>query len=126
MEVPETRTSDRYFGFGLTAFEIGGCGVPWRNRWFELVGCLGVWGGALHTSVYSLAPVSPGDYPWIAASLTPRLRVLLPAQILVEVGGDAMVPMTRRNFVVEGWSSPVFREPPVTARIFVSLGVHSP
>jgi hypothetical protein len=124
--LPEARTADKHFGFGLTAFSLGACGVIASARAVELAACGLVWAGALHAVVYDLSPTGPGDYAWAGASAAPRLRIKLSPHVHWELGVHVVVPFVRRAFSVIGWKDPVFQEPPVTAIPFGGLGVHFP
>lgn len=126
MWLPETRTSDARFGFGLAALSLGACFVPVRAPAVDLAACAAVWGGAIHAVVYDLQPAAPGDYGWAAASATPRLRVRLGGRLHAEVGAHLIVPINRRSFAVRGWADPVFQQAPVTVLTFAGLGVHFP
>ena len=124
--MPEARTADGRFGFGLTAFSLGACFVPVRLAAAELAACGSVWGGALHAVVYQLAPVTAGDSGWAAAAASPRLRLRLAGPLHAEVGGHLMIPLTRHPFVLRGQVEPVFREAPVTFFPFAGIGAHFP
>ncbi|APR80332.1 Hypothetical protein A7982_05679 [Minicystis rosea] len=126
MWMPETRTADGRFGFGLAAFSLGACFVAVRSAAVDLSACAAVWGGALHAVVRELEPAEPGDYAWVAASAAPRLRIRLAARLFLELGTHVVVPITRRPFVVSGWMDPVFRQAPVTAAPFAGIGVSFP
>lgn len=124
--LPETRTADGRFAFGLTALSVGSCAAPFATDAVDFGVCGSVWGGALHVVVYDLAPAEPGDYAWFGVAVTPRLRVHLPSRLLAEVGTHLMAPLARRSFVVRGWDDAVFREPPLTALPYLGLGVRFP
>jgi hypothetical protein len=124
--LPEARTADGRFGFGLAAFALGACAVVADLRSADLAACGAVWAGALHAVVYDLEPARPGDYAWAAASATPRLRVRLLPRVHAELGAHLLVPLVRRPFVVSGWAEPVFRQAPVTTLLFAGVGVHFP
>ncbi len=122
--MPEARTADKRFAFGLTALSLGVCGTISRARVYELGVCGAVWGGALHAVVFDLAPAAPGDYAWAAASLAPHLRVRFAKHLHLDLGVQAIVPFVRRSFQVSGWIGPVFQESPVTILPFGGAGVH--
>ncbi|MFT3768837.1 MAG: hypothetical protein QM820_25615 [Minicystis sp.] len=124
--LPEARTSDGRFGFGLTALSVGACVVAFGGSAADLAACGSIWGGALHAVVYDLQPTAPGDYAWAGAAATPRLRVRIAPHVHAEVGAHVLVPITRRPFVVSGWADPVFRQAPVTVLPFAGLGVNFP
>lgn len=122
--MPEVRTHDRHFAFGLTGLSLGACRSLARGRGFDFGACAAVWGGALHAVVYDLAPEAPGEYGWAAASLTPRLRFQVAPHVHLDLGVLVLVPFVRRRFQVEGTASPVFQQAPVTMLPFVGGGVH--
>ena len=125
--LPEARTSDGHFGFGLAAFALGACvdgGADGASA--DLSGCASFWAGALHAVVYDLTPAAPGDWFWAAAALTPRLRVALAPRLHAELGVHLIVPVTVRPFEVAGWTSPAFQEAPVTGLPFLGLGANFP
>jgi hypothetical protein len=124
--MPEARTGDGRFGFGLTAFALGACFVPVRLAAVELGACGSAWAGALHAVVYQLAPVTPGDSAWAAAAASPYLRLRLAEHLHAEVGGHLLVPLTRHPFVLGGPTDLVFREAPVTFFPFAGLGARFP
>ena len=124
--MPEARTDDARFSFGLTALSLGACFVPVRADSVDLAACAAIWGGALHAVVFDLQPASPGDYPWVAASAAPRLRVRLGPHVHLEAGAHLLFPITRPPFTVSGWKDPVFRQSPVTGLPFVGLGANFP
>ncbi len=124
--LPEARTSDGHFGFGLTALALGACVTALRIRVADLSGCASFWAGALHAVVYDLTPATPGDWFWAAASLTPRFRLSLTPRLHAELGVHLIVPVTARPFDVMGWKSPAFQETPVTSLPFLGLGANFP
>jgi hypothetical protein len=124
--LPQQRTSDRRFAFGLAAFGAGTCVRFLERARVDLAGCGSVWVGALHAVVYEPAPTQPGDHPWAAAAVTPRLRAAVGAHLLVEVGAHLFVPLVRQPFTVTGDVAPAFQEPPVAFLPFVSLGAQMP
>jgi hypothetical protein len=124
--MPEARTDDGRFGFGLAAFSLGACVALTRSPVADLGACASVWAGALHAVVYDLRPATPGDYAWAAASLTPRVRFHVAGRVHAEVGAHLFVPFTRPPFEVSGWKDPVFRQSPLAALPFAALGAHFP
>jgi len=124
--MPEVRTGDARFGFGLEAFALGACGEVARRARLDLAVCGALWGGALHAVVYTLTPVAPGDHPWAAASLAPRLRLRLAARLQLELGAQLLVPLVRQPFTVTGLTAPVFQESPAALFPFLGLGASFP
>jgi hypothetical protein len=124
--MPEARTDDARFAFGLTAFSLGACVPVVRLASADFAACAAIWGGALHAVVYALEPETPGDYAWAAASAAPRLRLRLGERVHAELGAHLLVPLTRRPFVIAGVADPVFRQAPVTLLPFAGLGANFP
>ena len=120
---PETRTADRITAFGLTAFSVGVCGTLSRARSHDFGVCGAVWGGSLHSVVYNIAPISPGDSAWAALSLTPRVRLRLPAHLHLDLGAHALVPLTRHVFQFEDGTR-IFQQTIVTVTPYAGVGVH--
>jgi hypothetical protein len=124
--LPEARTSDGDFAFGLTALSIGACGTVVRGAWADLGACGALWVGALHAVVYHLEPTNPGDWAWAAASATPRLRIRLASRLHLELATHVIVPFVRRAFTATGRAAPVFQEAPLTAVPLAGLGTTFP
>ncbi len=120
--LPEVRTGDGRFGFGLSAFALGACVDVVRRARVDLAACGALWGGALHAVVYTLSPLAPGDHPWAAASLAPRLRIHLVSRLHAELGAQVLVPVVRQPFLVTSATAPVFQESPVGLFPFAGLG----
>lgn len=124
--MPEVRTSDGDFAFGLSALAIGACVDVARGAWVNLAACGSIWGGALHAVVYHLTPTEPGSYAWAGAAASPRLRIRLAPRLHLEVGAHLLVPLVRRAFTATGRAEPVFQEPPVTVIPLAGLGTSFP
>jgi hypothetical protein len=124
--MPESRTGDARFGFGLAAFSLGACVALTRSPVADLSACAALWAGAIHAVVYDLRPATPGDYAWAAASITPRVRFRIAGRVHAEVGAHLFVPFIRQPFQVAGWADPVFRQSPVAGLPFAAVGAHFP
>jgi hypothetical protein len=124
--LPERRTLDNRFGFGLTALGLGTCLRFLERRRVDVAACASLWAGALHAVVYALTPTQPGDRPWAAAELSPRLRVALAPHVHVEAGAHVFVPLIRQPFGVTGEPAPVFQESVVAFLPFVAAGAQLP
>jgi hypothetical protein len=122
--MPEARTSDGRFAFGLTAFALGGCLTLAKGRTVDLAACAALWGGALHSVVYALTPTAPGDLAWAGASLSPRVRVRIAGPLHLELGAHVLAPIIRRPFTVTEQDVQVFRQTAVTLLPFVGLGAN--
>lgn len=124
--MPERRTTDGRFGFGLSAFGLGGCFRVVPGSVADLGACGSLWGGALHAVVYQLMPTQPGDRAWVATALTSRLRLAFGAHVHAELGVHFFVPLLRQPFTVTGESATVFQEPPVAVLPFAAIGAQLP
>ncbi|MDC0746107.1 hypothetical protein [Polyangium mundeleinium] len=128
--MPEVRTSEGAFAFGLNAVWLGGCFHPLRFWRATLSTCGHVLGGAVHGVVVKLAPyepVDPGEKAWAAVSLSPRLRLSPVSPLVVEIGGDVTLPLTRYRFHVEGAPpETVFEQTVIGGSGFVGVGLSIP
>jgi hypothetical protein len=108
--LPEQRTGDGRYGFGLSAGGVGACVDVLASKRFELAPCATALLGEIHSVVYALVPTSPGDRFWggVAAIARVRARVLSP--LFVELGLGAWIPAVRYQFDVTGRSGPVLQE----------------
>jgi hypothetical protein len=134
--MPEERTADGRFGFGLSAFGLGACLGLLARESVDLGACGSVWGGALHAVVYELTPTRPGDHAWAAAALSPRLRITLARHhdaktgfhflLFADAGFHLFVPLVRRPFTITGEDAPAFQESSVAILPFLGLGAKLP
>jgi hypothetical protein len=126
MMVPGTRTDDGSVGFGLTAANVGACANLAADDSVSVSACLGAMVGVIHSYVYSLSPVTPGDRAWVGATsgLDGTLRVAGPLRLLF--GVEAAWPITRHRFLAEGRAEPLFRQPFVTILGTLGLGLAFP
>ena len=124
--LPETRTATRDFGFGLTAGWLGACAQPWADDRVAVAFCGTVLVGGIHSVVYTLEPTNPGEIFWASpsASFTARFRIAGP--VVVELGGEGLVPFTPYRFEVRGQSRWPYQEGSVAGFGFVGLGVSIP
>jgi hypothetical protein len=124
--LPEQRTGDGRFAFGLTAFGLGVCVQPSSRRLIWVRACGSLLAGSLHSVVFELLPSRPGQRLWAAAAVTPAVRLAPIAGTFVELGGEVMAPLTRESFTVEGLEEPIFRGQPVAFRGFFGVGLDFP
>ena len=66
--------------------------------------------GATHIVIYERQPTQPGEVLSLAASAMLGAELKLAGPFFLEVGAQALVPILRHRFVVEGRESTVFRE----------------
>jgi hypothetical protein len=124
--MPEVHTTDARFSFGLAAGALGACLTLVQVRRVDFAGCASVWAGALHSVVYVLTPVAPGERAWAAVEASPLLRVRLVDHLHLELGVHVLVPLVRSEFTVLGFKDPIFQEAVVTAVPFGGIGAHFP
>jgi hypothetical protein len=124
--LPERRASDVRFGFGLTALGLGACAELVDRAVVRPRVCAQLWAGAIHSVVYELVPMQPGERVWFAASVAPEVHLSVGARLFVVAGGEVVVPIIRDSFRVTGWPDPVFEESPVAFRAFAGIGVDFP
>jgi hypothetical protein len=124
--LPQVRTSDQELSFGATAGWIGACHDLLNSRAVALSACAQMQGGVLHSAVYTLEPVHPGDHPWWAVAAGPKLQLAVAAPVLLEVGADALVPLIRNGFYVRGRSDAAFESAPVGGYAFAGVGMLIP
>jgi hypothetical protein len=124
--LPETRTAEGDFAFGLTLAWLGACAQAWGERAVSLAVCGKVLLGAIHAVVYKLEPTEPGDRIWSGASLAGQARFRIVGPLVVELGAEMVVPFTRSRFMVSGGDAPVFQESAVGAVGFAGLGLSIP
>jgi hypothetical protein len=124
--LPEVHTADGDFAFGLTAGWAGACFLPVEGPRAHLSLCgMGLL-GAIHSVVLAFEPTNPGERLWAAAALSARVRVRLAGPVIADVGGDAIAPLTRDQFLVTNRSGRVFQEGAIAGTVFAGLGVEIP
>jgi hypothetical protein len=121
--VPETRTGDDQFGFGIAA-GILGASLVWSEGPLSILPSLKLLIGAIHAVVYELSPLEPGDQPWLGITLDITARIELMHWIFFDVSLGATAPLTRQIFEVEGRSGTVFEEPLVIPGARAGLGLN--
>jgi hypothetical protein len=124
--LPEVHTADGDFAFGLTAGWAGACFLPVETPRARLSLCGTGLLGAIHSVVLAYEPLNPGERLWAAAGLSARVRVRVAGPVIVDVGGDAIAPLTRDDFRVRNLPSTVFQETGIVGTVFAGLGVEIP
>ncbi|MEZ4295317.1 MAG: hypothetical protein R3B70_10110 [Polyangiaceae bacterium] len=125
--LPESKTLDERFGFGLTAGWLGVCARPLRFARGSAGLCGAFSAGVYHGVVHDLAtyePVHPGDRGWAALTFSPDVRLSVLGPLFIEAGAELVVPLARHSFQVDGEA--FFVIPPIGAMTFVGLGVAVP
>jgi hypothetical protein len=124
--VPETRTDDRNFAFGLTVGWLGACFDAVHRDVVSLGVCAAGLGGRMHPVVYSPDAVDPGERTLWAATGGLRLALRLSARVEGQIGGDGVLPLNRRQFTVEGRAPGMdvaWSQPAAAALFWAALGV---
>jgi hypothetical protein len=125
--LPEQRTPDGAFAFGLTAAWLGFCFVPPDlHRVVSLSLCASAEVGTLHSVVLALEPLNPGDRAWVAFSVEGALRLRIAGPLEAEAGADVIAPLTRAKFAVLERPGVVFQQSLVDLVGFVGLGLSFP
>jgi hypothetical protein len=123
---PETTTDGGRYGFGLTVGTAGVVLTAKVSEALELAGIAELELGASHAVVYELEPVEPGDQPWVAAAVGPRLGFSGLRALRIELGVSLVVPFVRPTFEVRGAAEPVFQSAPVAVLGYFGLGLGTP
>jgi hypothetical protein len=122
---PETRTRafGTTFAFGASAFAAAGCLdlVAWSGG--ALGGCAGVAVGTVHSVVFDLRPVTPGDRAWVAVLASARLTVRLVRPLYAVVGLDAWALPLRARFRLEREQDVVFEQSAFALTGHVGVGL---
>jgi hypothetical protein len=124
--VPEKKTSDARFAFGLTNVGLGACVDVVSTARFQIGPCAHLEAGEIHAVVFTLAPLPPGGRFWSAAEVAARARIRLFSAVFVEADAGAVVPFVRYRFAVTGESNPVFQESVVVPAADLSAGLTFP
>ncbi|HEY3498419.1 MAG TPA: hypothetical protein VGK73_27185 [Polyangiaceae bacterium] len=124
--LPEQRTEDGEFAFGLTTALAGACAALPPFGVAELGLCAELQLGALHGVVFRLSPVEPGAQPWLAASASPRLRVHAGPALFFELGASAVIPLLDHEFQVQGGDQTGFEPSALGGMGYAGLGLRSP
>ncbi len=124
--LPEARTSDGDFGFGLTAGWVGACVAPYRSSRLVASLCGELLLGAIHSVVYAYEPTQPGDRFWSGADAEAALRLRVVGPLTLEGGAQLVVPLTRQPFDVQGKTGTEFQEWAAAVTGFLGLGVSIP
>jgi len=124
--LPETRTDDGRFGFGLGAGGAGACADVVMTPLVELAPCLALLAGEIHAVVYTLEPTHPGGRFWAGAAALGRVRFHLLPHVFVELSAGAWAPFVRYRFEVSGRSEQVFQEPALAPVVDLGVGTAFP
>jgi hypothetical protein len=117
--VPSVAHQGGHMSFGLTSAVLSGCaGIAGP---LELCGVVDA--GVLRVSADVLAPVEPGEYPWLAAGLGPRVGFDAAENLRLELAGVVLAPLARHRFVVRGLNEE-FQASPVGGRLLLGARLH--
>lgn len=119
----EQRNDQGEAGFGLTALTLGLCGRAGERASWQIRGCGGWMGGAVHAVVYQKIPTHPGERWWTAGWAGVALERRVVGPLVVEVGGELVVPLTRYRFVVSGQPEPAFQQASLGGMLFLGVGL---
>ncbi|PCC72536.1 hypothetical protein SAMN02745121_08750 [Nannocystis exedens] len=101
------------------------CGVAGIRPRLELVGCGGLEAGALLGAGLGVEGARTRAQPWFAVVVGPELAVPLTRGVAVTLGADAVVPVVRPLFVLDG-VGPVFRANPAAFRAVLGVQLRIP
>jgi hypothetical protein len=126
--LPEERTSDGEFGFGVSAMGARGCVDILSNGVLRLAPCAGVWAGEIYAVVFpkTLLALPPGGRAWGSAEVSARARLRIVGPLFAEVEGGIFIPFARYPFSVKGQVNAVFQESAVVPTGSLALGVSFP
>ncbi len=118
---PIAPVDDGTTGFGLTALFGGAC---WGALGALRIGaCAGVQAGALHSVVYGLTPIAPGDRLWLGAFVEGALRWRVAGPVFVEGALRAAVALYQQRYSVRGRAAVAFEPWPVALDATLGAGV---
>jgi hypothetical protein len=122
----EQHTSVGQFGFGMTSGWLGPCVRPRQDAVWGVSLCARAEVGAIHSVVYSLTPVLPGEKPWAGASVGGGIGARVVGPLRLTLHADMVVPITREPFVVQGQSVAAFQQAAATAVVGIGAGMSFP
>jgi hypothetical protein len=83
--------------------------------------------GALHVAVRQPAPVTdPGDFWFAALTLESELQLSVAKGFFLGLGGVALTPLRRQQFLVRGQAEAVWQEPLLAGALFFGVGATFP
>lgn len=125
-EQPASRAASEV-EFGLTFLGAGPCYRAELAQALSLCGCVSVLAGVFRAVVHEPAPADVGERFWWAAAAGLRVGVVPAEPFELRAGVDVLMPVNRRNNVVEqpatGVAVEAFEEPAVGAQGSLGLGV---
>ena len=124
--LPERRTADPTYGFGMTAGWVGACAEVLRLRSVVLGPCGRLLAGTIDAVLYTnpaVTPTAPGGRAWGGLGAGLRLAVRVVGPLRAEAGVDLLAPLTRHAFALANPTRPIFQQPPVTGALSLGAGV---
>lgn len=112
--IPAVVHEGGHMSFGLTSAVVSGCARVAGP--LELCGLIDA--GVIRVGAEELAPVEPGEYPWLAAGVGPRVGVDATENLRFELVGVVIAPLARPRFVVRGRPEE-FQASPVGGRLLL-------
>jgi len=105
----------------LVTFDAG------RSERVRLVLAAGPTLGVFHVAVRAPAPVTDsGDFSFWGGELAADLQISVTNGFFCELGGAALLPLRRQEFLVRGQSGSIWRQPFFSGLGFVGLGTKFP
>jgi hypothetical protein len=114
---------DRGLSFGWTAGHAAMCGAVSPGARWTVALCGGGAVGAIHSVVHRLVPVRSGDQPWVGLNASGWIRFRIVSVLHVEVGAEALFPLTRQRFVIESSGELIFQQSPAIGMASFGVGV---
>ena len=93
------------YAVGLATFDVGLCVAIARTMAIDVRACGGPSVGLIHAAILSGDRAQPGERAWLAAELGLDAAFTLTGALAFDLGVNAVAPVTRYRFLVEG--SPV-------------------
>ncbi|WAS92321.1 hypothetical protein [Nannocystis punicea] len=109
----------------LWTASLRACGVAGLRPRLELAGCGGLEAGALLGAGFGVEDARTRAQPWLAMVVGPELAVPVARRVAVTLGVDAVVPIVRPLFVLDG-IGPVFRANPAAFRAVLGVQLRIP
>jgi hypothetical protein len=114
---------DSQYSFGLTTIDAGFCGNATNSRWVIAGVCGELHVGAMHSVVVTpLQPTHPGDRPYAALSLGPKIGWRAWAPFYLEGGLSAWASFERPQFTQNEGASTIFESSPIGVVGYLGVG----
>lgn len=124
--LPEVRSDDRRFGFGLAGGGGRGCLDVVGTRRVRFGPCLGMFVGEIHAIVYEQLPTEPGGRAFVATTGDVHATWRIVGPLVLAARASAFVPLVRNRFFVIGEPGTVFRQPALALAGEIGVGVSIP